>query len=199
MGDTVGGVTNAPALGPLLTVSRIIYVDAQRGRDHYTGGVPVAVDAAEGPKQTIRAGLAAAQPGGLLVIAGGHYPETVNLVGRSVATRIEGVVDLRRVPYAMTTVTTTQTPTTIASEPFVPIDPRTTTTTAPMPVAIPMDPPPGSDADHLPETVTTTTTTTTLSIPETIAYAAPAIVTTIDSTTTTTAPGIKATAGGAYP
>ena len=79
---------------PAQTVFRkTIYVDQAHGDDALSGRSLTAA-AGEGPKRTIRAGVAAAAPGDRLVVKTGRYGESLNVAGRSIAVTIQGRVDL---------------------------------------------------------------------------------------------------------
>ncbi len=62
---------------------RIIYVDAVLGKDSNCGRAPIVISQENriGPKQTIAAGLAAAQRGDRVVIKAGRYPEPLDISG----------------------------------------------------------------------------------------------------------------------
>ena len=68
-------------------------MDRLFGHDGFSGRLSIAV-VNDGPKQTIRAGLAEATSGDTLVIRQGEYAEPLNVAGKGIAVRIEGHVDL---------------------------------------------------------------------------------------------------------
>jgi len=93
--NTLDGIasTNVPPPESGIALGRIIYVDQKQGNDSYSGRLDdVSVD--DGPKKTIRAGLAAVPSGGVLVIAGGHYAESFNVAGRKTFVRCQGTVNV---------------------------------------------------------------------------------------------------------
>ena len=77
----------------VIGVGRVIYVDQKSGNDLFTGRAATAVNG-NGPKKTIRAGLNAAESGGVVVIREGDYSESLNVAGRDVTAIVRGRVDL---------------------------------------------------------------------------------------------------------
>jgi len=96
-------------------LARIIYVDQARGNDSFAGKSPIR-SLGDGPKKTIRAGVEEADGGGVLVIQAGTYAEDLNVHGRQVSVRMEGLVILsdrghrnrEREPLVVVTNSTTQ-------------------------------------------------------------------------------------------
>ncbi len=78
---------------PQCILGRIIYVDRNRGKDHYSGRVPTATSS-DGPKRSIAAGLSTARAGDTLVIREGSYHENMDISGRDVTVSVEGNVDV---------------------------------------------------------------------------------------------------------
>ena len=92
-------VTNEDSVASLTVRARIpdtVYVDRAAGKDSWTG-FSARRDASDGPKRTLRAGLAAARGnkgGNRLVVRGGAYGESLNVRGLAVSVRAEGNVVL---------------------------------------------------------------------------------------------------------
>jgi hypothetical protein len=78
--------------------SKTLYVDRLKGCDAWSGRSPSvpAANSAEGPRRTIRAGLAVASKKELLVIRGGNYSEGINVRGHKGDVVIRGDVRLGR-------------------------------------------------------------------------------------------------------
>ena len=92
--DALGGTNIVIDVSEQMVRGRIIYVDAWQGSDVLSGRARMKIGQ-EGPKRTIRAGLAEAQAGETIVIEAGAYAEDLNIAGRDVSVRISGNVDLR--------------------------------------------------------------------------------------------------------
>lgn len=90
----LGGGTNSLPAEPAVHLATVIFVDARHGRDDYSGRAPMAVNATLGPKQTVRAGLAATGPCDTLIIREGCYRESLSVAARDVAVCIQGHVDI---------------------------------------------------------------------------------------------------------
>jgi len=92
-------VTNEDSVVSRTVRARIpdtVYVDRAAGKDSWTG-FSARRDASDGPKRTLRAGLAAARGnkgGNRLVIRGGAYGESLDVRGLAVSVRAEGNVVL---------------------------------------------------------------------------------------------------------
>ena len=85
--DTAGG-TLLPAAP--VEAGAVIYVDAARGDDAWTGRSALSRGGGEGPKRTLAAGMAAAAGGGQLVIGEGAYAERLDLRGTGVRVAFTG-------------------------------------------------------------------------------------------------------------
>ena len=72
----------------------IVYVDRNRGQDALPGRSPVVV-ADDGPKKSIRAGLASVEPGDTMIVKSGQYRESLRIAGRNIKVRIKGRVRLQ--------------------------------------------------------------------------------------------------------
>lgn len=87
-----GSVSNTPPATPVSIVGRIIYVNRNLGNDVHAGTARMpTLD--NGPKKTIRAGLAAVREGGTVVVEGGAYPENMH-IGRDTRVHISGTVSV---------------------------------------------------------------------------------------------------------
>lgn len=94
-GDTRTNATSA-AVGRIHPPGgRTVFVDARSGNDIWSGRVR-AVSEGDGPKQTIRAGLAVPAGGKRLVVGGGRYRENIDVKDLDVRVRIAGDVTLLR-------------------------------------------------------------------------------------------------------
>jgi len=92
--DTAGA-TLLPAAPREVEVRAVIYVDAARGDDAWTGRSALSRGGGEGPKRTVAAGMAAAAGGGRrLVIGEGVYPESLDVRGTGVRVTFTGDVAL---------------------------------------------------------------------------------------------------------
>jgi len=95
-GELVEGAgTNALPANPVQLPAgfRVIYVDRQQGNDAFSGRCATAMWN-DGPKQTIRAGIDAADGGDTVVIREGQYAESLQIAGKDVRVRIEGRVNV---------------------------------------------------------------------------------------------------------
>ena len=72
----------------------VVYVDAARGSDAWTGRSNLSRGGGEGPKRTVEGGMAAVKSGGQLVIAEGRYAECLNVRGTGVRVTFTGDVTL---------------------------------------------------------------------------------------------------------
>ena len=90
-----GAGTNALPANPVQQPVgfRVIYVDGQHGNDAFSGRCATAMWN-DGPKQTIRAGLGAADGGDTVVIREGQYAESLQIAGKDVRVRVEGRVSV---------------------------------------------------------------------------------------------------------
>jgi len=76
--------------------SSVVYVDAARGNDTWTGRSALSRGGGEGPKRTVAAGMVAVREGGSLVVGEGAYPESLDVRGAGVRVTFTGNVALGR-------------------------------------------------------------------------------------------------------
>ncbi len=79
------------------SLSKVVYVDAKQGNDSLSGRAASVKSGHEGPKRSVRSGVAELVEEDVLVIREGHYAEDLNLRDKDVRVRIEGTVVLRDV------------------------------------------------------------------------------------------------------
>ena len=92
--DPDTGKTNGPApASHCVWPWKIVYVDQMTGDDQNSGTAAVSSEN-DGPKKTVRSGLASATGGDIVVIREGNYGEDLNIAGRPQTVYIEGTVDL---------------------------------------------------------------------------------------------------------
>jgi hypothetical protein len=92
-----GAATNAPSAVNRETGAGAVYVDRAKGKDSWAGHSSRA-GKGDGPKRTIRAGLAAALKGkGRVVVRRGAYAEGLDVRGSAVSVRMDGSVVLAAV------------------------------------------------------------------------------------------------------
>jgi hypothetical protein len=92
--------TNPPHASPVPAArgrcARTVFVDRSEGRDSWTGRASAAHGASEGPKRTLRAGLASLRKDDTLVVKPGAYSESFDVRGRKANVRFRGNVVLTR-------------------------------------------------------------------------------------------------------
>ena len=76
----------------------VVYVDAARGNDTWTGRSSRSRGGVEGPKRTVGGGMAAVSERGTLVISEGTYTESLNVRGTGVRVTFTGDVTLTPTP-----------------------------------------------------------------------------------------------------
>ena len=91
----LSGGTN-DVLAAVEPAPRIVYVDAMRGDDGWTGKQRVFSKGSEGPKRSVAAGMAALEEGGGLIIQEGIYAESLDVRGRNVVVYFQGNVVLKQ-------------------------------------------------------------------------------------------------------